>query len=457
MDVPAETAEQSKYQHSVKLPYLYKEGAKILKAYSEKKGSLKTLVYATRQQRLYRRLLALVSRAVEHAPAVEGGAGGFCRRSGSCTRPSSDGTTRTNVLLNLFVYSVAMFTLAVRGVLRRRARGRGSLGYAEHGYLWGTAAAVLTVHALIAMFVWGGVQGAPRYARVNTLLASLDDVTRQLTAEGWERVEYPADVRYEEFIALVKALGPSQFLLDLHVPALLVFAAAGCLILQDKASCLPPLALAPSPGEQVLDACAAPGMKTSQLAGHDAEHRDAGAVERDQARFQTLSRMLRRAGVTNCRLICGDFLRLQPADHPQLTAILLDPSCSGTGMAGRESADSVSADRLQRLANLQGMLLRHALSFPAVRRVVYSTCSVTERENEQVVAATLAAHAEHDLCNGFFVATFVRAAENEARPGKHKVKTRKRATMRRGDGSGDSGDHNRKTCWREDRQDCGIG
>ncbi|XP_037085933.1 putative methyltransferase NSUN5C [Pollicipes pollicipes] len=198
-------------------------------------------------------------------------------------------------------------------------------------------------------------------------------------------------------------------------------------------------------------------MKTSQLAAMMQNTGTLVAVERDQARFQTLSRMLRRAGVTNCRLICGDFLRLQPADHPQLTAILLDPSCSGTGMAGRESADSVSADRLQRLANLQGMLLRHALSFPAVRRVVYSTCSVTERENEQVVAATLAAQpcwrlaatapaswpgrgrpslsdgqhclrasAEHDLCNGFFVATFVRAAENEARPGKHKVKTRKR-------------------------------
>ena len=54
------------------------------------------------------------------------------------------------------------------------------------------------------------------------------------------------------------------------------------------------------------------------------------------------------------------------------------------GMVGREPEPPPSGERLRRLASLQGMLLRHALSFPAVRRVVYSTCSVTEEENEQV-------------------------------------------------------------------------
>ena len=54
------------------------------------------------------------------------------------------------------------------------------------------------------------------------------------------------------------------------------------------------------------------------------------------------------------------------------------------GMVSREPEEPPTEDRLRRLANLQAMLLRHALSFPAVRRVVYSTCSVTEQENEQV-------------------------------------------------------------------------
>ncbi|XP_037085934.1 uncharacterized protein LOC119106398 [Pollicipes pollicipes] len=64
-------------------------------------------------------------------------------------------TTRTNVLLNLFVYSVAMFTLPFVAFYGAVHVAEDRLGYAEHGYLWGTAAAVLTVHALIAMFVWG--------------------------------------------------------------------------------------------------------------------------------------------------------------------------------------------------------------------------------------------------------------------------------------------------------------
>ena len=58
-------------------------------------------------------------------------------------------------------------------------------------------------------------------------------------------------------------------------------------------------------------------------------------------------------------------------------------------MVSREPEAPPTEDRLGRLANLQGMLLRHALSFPAVERVVYSTCSVTEQENEQVIMTSL--------------------------------------------------------------------
>lgn len=52
LSMPAETESKKKSEHSVKLPYLYKEGSKILKAYSEKKGSLKSLVYATRCEKV---------------------------------------------------------------------------------------------------------------------------------------------------------------------------------------------------------------------------------------------------------------------------------------------------------------------------------------------------------------------------------------------------------------------
>lgn len=67
--------------------------------------------------------------------------------------------------------------------------------------------------------------------------------------------------------------------------------------------------------------------------------------------------------------------------------ILVDPSCSGSGMQNRMSLDPDEKDpaRLKRLAGLQIKMLSHALqSFPNVKRIVYSTCSLYEEENEQV-------------------------------------------------------------------------
>ena len=64
-------------------------------------------------------------------------------------------TERTNVLLNLFVYSVAMFTLPFVAFYGAIHVAEQHFDVRETGYLWGTAAAVITVHVLIAMFVWG--------------------------------------------------------------------------------------------------------------------------------------------------------------------------------------------------------------------------------------------------------------------------------------------------------------
>jgi putative methyltransferase len=113
---------------------------------------------------------------------------------------------------------------------------------------------------------------------------------------------------------------------------------------------------------------------------------------------------------------CADFLSVAPSADPALaaaTSILLDPSCSGSGTAvagvdaelaailavgggdddaGRPSEEAARqpSDRVARLASFQLAALRHALSsFPAVRRVAYSTCSVHAAENEAVVAAAL--------------------------------------------------------------------
>uniref|UniRef100_A0A2P2KU42 Uncharacterized protein MANES_16G083500 n=1 Tax=Rhizophora mucronata TaxID=61149 RepID=A0A2P2KU42_RHIMU len=83
----------------------------------------------------------------------------------------------------------------------------------------------------------------------------------------------------------------------------------------------------------------------------------------------------------------------------QVCSILLDPSCSGSGTAAQRldhllpsyapASDVADNERLNKLATFQKKALAHALSFPAVERVVYSTCSVNQIENEDVINSVL--------------------------------------------------------------------
>lgn len=144
------------------------------------------------------------------------------------------------------------------------------------------------------------------------------------------------------------------------------------------------------------------------------------AFDVDTKRLATMNTMLTRAGVTGFQLAQQDFLTVDPGDpkYSKVAYILLDPSCSGSGNMGgfgrpplgglwthRPQAAAAlptgmvnrvpmaeaapSAERLQALAGFQRKVLRHALSFPALQRLVYSTCSLHQEENEDVVGAVL--------------------------------------------------------------------
>ncbi|XP_031447835.1 probable 28S rRNA (cytosine-C(5))-methyltransferase [Phasianus colchicus] len=238
----------------------------------------------------------------------------------------------------------------------------------------------------------------PRYVRVNVLKTCVDDVVEFFKRQGYSFLGRASSV--EE----LKILSGKKFLLDLHLAELLVFPpqtdfhdnrlyTSGHIILQDKASCLPAFLLSPSAGSHVIDACAAPGNKTSHLAAILKNKGHIFAFDVDTKRLATMNTMLMRAGVTSFKLAQQDFLTVDPHDpkYSKVKYILLDPSCSGSGMVARLPLEEAapSAERLQALAGFQRRVLSHALRFPALQRLAYSTCSVHREENEDVVHAVL--------------------------------------------------------------------
>jgi putative methyltransferase len=293
----------------------------------------------------------------------------------------------------------------------------------------------------------------PRWIRINTLRTTFD-AQLSSTFAGYERVDSlevvmsaPRDKKIycvDEHIENLIAVPPHQ---DLSKSSAY---RSGQIIFQDKASCIPAVLMNPMGMDKgdIIDACSAPGNKTTHLAAllneaksSASENRMIFAVERDALRSQTMQKMVAQAGASDLVTILGstDFLRVQPDDekYQNVSSILLDPSCSGSGIVGRDDQPSfqlpalpaaptqsqrnhnprkrkhqgpqitanlpsldhrpegiahppaASEQRLEALSNFQFKLLQHAMHFPAARCIIYSTCSVHVEENEGVVVRAL--------------------------------------------------------------------
>ena len=247
----------------------------------------------------------------------------------------------------------------------------------------------------------------PRYVRVNTLLTTRKEVQDILLGHKFIfGGELKDNSQIEHFLQNDKL----TYFNDHTIPNLLVFSReatkllspileTGYLIFQDKASCLPASVLAPAQSSVVIDACAAPGNKTSFLASLLCNRGRIYAFDINQRRLSEMKKNLKLWGVTCVDAMCCDFLKVKPADYKDVEYILVDPSCSGSGMINRVNQPKIDQSteletRLGKLSNFQVMALKHALSFPSVTRVVYSTCSVYQQENEMVVKEAFESYAD---------------------------------------------------------------
>ena len=286
----------------------------------------------------------------------------------------------------------------VNAVLRRTAREREQLlGSLDDSTPEGAAVAH-SIPAWIAQRWWGelGPEAArsvmaasndppERALRVNTLRGEPAAIAARLRAAG-ERIDRPRGAGGASPLAPPEALvAAGQW-----GAAIREAIDAGLVVPQARASQAVVGLLEPQPGNRVLDLCAGPGIKSTAIGARVGDDGEVRAIELDPGRAEVLAELTERLGASSVRVEVAD------AAGADLGAgydrVLVDPPCTDLGtLASRpdirwrkEPGDA------ERLAALQSTILRRGAD--ALRpggALVYSTCTISRRESEDVVRAVL--------------------------------------------------------------------
>lgn len=173
----------------------------------------------------------------------------------------------------------------------------------------------------------------------------------------------------------------------------------GYFSIQDESAALPGLLLSPHPGERVIDMCAAPGGKTTQIGEMMQNQGEIIAVDKYEHKLSMLRTSLDRLGINNVSMVAGDSteINVPPADK-----VLIDAPCSGFGVL-RKKPDikwKRQPEDIPRLAEQQARLLDQAVRLLKTGgALVYSTCTIEPEENEMTIRSFLDRHPNFTLDN----------------------------------------------------------
>lgn len=171
--------------------------------------------------------------------------------------------------------------------------------------------------------------------------------------------------------------------------------AEGWFAVQDPATSLSVDLLDPQPGEEVLDACAAPGGKSMMIAGRMQGRGRLTAMDLHDDRMEVLHQTVARMRPPKTEIVQGDAARGFPQRDRLFDAILLDVPCTNTGVLRRrvDARWRFHRDRLERVKKEQRRILdAMARHVKPGGRMVYSTCSLEVEENEEQVGRWVREH-----------------------------------------------------------------
>ncbi|MBR9677415.1 RsmB/NOP family class I SAM-dependent RNA methyltransferase [Candidatus Woesearchaeota archaeon] len=223
----------------------------------------------------------------------------------------------------------------------------------------------------------------PRKAiRVNTLKISVKDLVTRLEAKGWTLTPVPW---CPEGFWIEGAQTDIGNLLE-HT--------LGYIYVQDPSSMIPPVVLNPKPEDLVLDMCAAPGSKATQIAAMLQNKGLLIANDEDYNRLKALGMNMQRVGAHNTIITKMHGRNIK---NQQFDKILVDAPCSGTGTICKSLRvlQDWSPNLVKRVAGQQRQLLQTAFNnLKKGGEVVYSTCTMEPQENEGVISWLLENNAD---------------------------------------------------------------
>lgn len=218
--------------------------------------------------------------------------------------------------------------------------------------------------------------------RVNPLRVSREEVELAMQAAG---VEVKQMSQLPQALRLTGSVGAIEKLPGFQ---------EGWWTIQDSSAQLVSYLLNPQPGEIVIDACAAPGGKTTHIAELMTDRGKIWACDRAASRLKKLRANAQRLQLSSIEICTGDSRNL-PQFINLADRVLVDAPCSGLGTLHRrpDIRWRITPERIEELTRLQGEILSQAATWVKPGGVlVYATCTLHPQENEAVIQSFLESH-----------------------------------------------------------------